>query len=190
MVIGSCKFQKGVLRPGGCFAFTLVEVMVALLILVLVIAGVCYGYSEINRIAIWNSMSQAAQGFAIRGMEAGRAAKWNPWVISTNTGPDPGGSQDELPAGTNSLTTSGPPSGPPSLTQINILDIPIKGLPYSTNSPVAFTNYAYIATNYVYVVQYQGEPPIREIWSECVWTFPFTGQQFTNNIITLRGPDQ
>jgi prepilin-type N-terminal cleavage/methylation domain-containing protein len=163
------RVEHGRLR----FAFTLVEVMVSLIILAMVISGVCYGYSQANRIAVWGSMSQAAQSFAIQGMEAARAAKWNPWVISTNTGPDPGGSQDELPATTN---------GVPSLTQTNILDIPMKGDPQS--------NYSYYATNYVYVTQYAGEPPIRQIRSDCVWTFPLTGQVFTNTVITLRGPDQ
>ena len=105
-------------------------------------------------------------------MESARAAKWNPWVNSTNTGPDPGGSQDELPATTNE----------PSLIQTNILDIPMKGDPQS--------NSKYYATNYIYVTQYAGEPPIREIRSDCVWTFALTGKVFTNTVITLRGPDQ
>src|ERR1700722_11849127 len=109
---------------GTLLAFTLVEVLVALVILTLVVGGICYGYSQANRIASWCSMSQAAQSFAIRGMESARAAKWNPWVISTNSGPAPGGSQDELPAETN---------GTPSLIFTNTLDIPIQGNP-STNS--------------------------------------------------------
>jgi prepilin-type N-terminal cleavage/methylation domain-containing protein len=153
----------------GQAAFTLVEVMVSLIILAMVIAGVCYGYSEMNRITVWDSMSQAAQAMAVQGMESARAAKWNPWVASTNTGPAPGSSQDELPA-TN---------GMPALMQTNVLSIPLNG-----------TNTSLAATNYIYVTQYAGEPPIRQIWSQCVWTFPFTGQVFTNNIITLRGPDQ
>lgn len=152
-------------------AFTLAEVLVSLVILALVISGVCYGYAEVNRIAVWDSMNQAAQAFAIRGMEAARAAKWNPWVTSTNTTAQPG-SQDELPA-TNGI---------PALVQTNMLDIPLTGNPGNNTN--------YYATNYIYVTQYPGEPPIRQIWSQCIWTFPFTGKQFTNNIITLRGPDQ
>lgn len=155
-------------------AFTLVEVLVCITLLAMVIAGVCYGYAEVNRIAIWDSMSEAGQAFAIRGMEAARAAKWNPWVISTNSGPAPGASQDELPPETN---------GAASLIQTNILDIPIKGNP--------LTNYTFYATNHVYVTQLSpSEPPIRQIYSDCVWTFPLTGRQYTNIIITYRGPDQ
>lgn len=159
-------------------AFTLVEVLVSIVILAMVISGVCYGYAQANRIAEWDSMSQAAQAFAIRGMEAGRAAKFNPWITWTNTGPDPGGSQMELPPETN---------GQPSLMQTNILDVPVKGNP--------LTDYTFYATNYVYVTWYpntnqETEPPIQQIWSDCIWTFPLTKKRYTNTIITLRGPDQ
>jgi type II secretory pathway pseudopilin PulG len=166
-----------VARVKALFAFTLAEVMVSLVILAMVIAGVCYGYAEADRIAEWDSMSQAAQAFAIRGMEAARAAKFNPWAGWTNTGPDPG-SQVELPPETN---------GQPSLILTNVLDIPIQGNPQ--------TNMAFYATNYVYVTWYpdtnaETEPPTLQIWSQCVWTFPFTGRACTNTIVTLRGPDQ
>jgi prepilin-type N-terminal cleavage/methylation domain-containing protein len=160
-------------------AFTLAEVMVSVVILSLVVAGVCYGYSQANRIAAWCSMSQAAQAFAIRGMESARAAKFNPWDLSscTNTGPDPGGSQMELPPETN---------GAPSLETNDIMDIPIRGNP--------LTNYTYYATDYVYVTWYPNatnhQPPVEQILSKCVWTFPLTGKLFTNSIVTLRGPDQ
>jgi prepilin-type N-terminal cleavage/methylation domain-containing protein len=161
------------------YAFTLVEVMVSIVILALVISGVCAGYAQANRIAAWCSMSQAAQAFAIRGMESARAAKFNPWVQWTNTGPDPGGSQMELPPQD--------PASPlvPSLETTNILDIPIKGNP--------LTDYSYYATDYVYVTWYpivNTNPPVEQILSRCVWTFPLTGKLYTNSILTLRGPDQ
>ena len=173
MLIRVGQSQTRIVRVKSRLGFTLPEVMMSIIILALVISGVCYGYALVNRIAVWDSMSQAAQAFAIRGMEAGRAAKWNPWVISTNTGPDPGGSQDELPPETN---------GSPSLIQTNILDIPIKGNP--------LTDYTYWATNNVYVTTYSQTPPIRQIWSDTIWIFPFTGKRYTNTIITYRGPDQ
>jgi prepilin-type N-terminal cleavage/methylation domain-containing protein len=178
MLIRTGHNQAGLSRARTFPGFTLVEVMVCITLLALVIAGVCYGYAEVNRIAIWDSMSEAGQAFAIRGMEAARAAKWNPWVISTNNSPAPGASQDELPPETNGVA---------SLIQTNILDIPIKGNP--------LTNYTFYATNHVYVTwypntNYETEPPIRQIYSDCVWTFPLTGRQYTNIIITYRGPDQ
>jgi type II secretory pathway pseudopilin PulG len=170
-------YQTRCVHRRGRLAFTLTEVLVSLVILVMVIAGVTYGYQQVNRISVWDSMNQAAQAFAIRGMESARAAKWNPWAGATNTTPDPGG-QDELPNTTNT----------PSLIQTNVLDIPISGTPGINN-----TNY--YATNYIFITQYPGQPPIREIRSECVWSFsPFHnvnhGQLYTNTIITLRGPDQ
>lgn len=162
-----CVYRRGRL------AFTLVEVLVSLVILVMVIAGVSYGYEQVNRIAVWDSMNQAAQAFAIRGMESARCAKWNPWAGATNIAPDPGG-QDELPNTTNTA----------SWIQTNVLDIPISGTP-GNNNP------SYFATNYIFITQYPGEPPIREIRSECVWSYPFLSQKiYTNTIITVRGPDQ
>jgi len=177
MLIQGCQIKTRPARSAPRLAFTLAEVMVAIVILALVIAGVSYGYEQANRIAAWCSMSQAAQAFAIRGMEAARAAKFNPWDQWTNSGPDPGGSQVELPPETN---------GTPSLMITDVLDIPIKGNP--------LTNFSYYATNYVYVTwypsNYEIEPPMEQILSKCVWTFPLTGKRFTNSIVTLRGPDQ
>jgi type II secretory pathway pseudopilin PulG len=178
MLIQFSQYGTRAVRAGSLLAFTLAEVMISLVILALVISGVCYGYAEANRIAEWDSMSQAAQAFAIRGMEAARAAKFNPWVTWTNTTPDPGGSQVELPPEA---------TGQPSLVLTNVLDVPMSGNPQN--------NSAFYATNYVYVTWYpdmstETEPPILQIWSACVWTFPYTGKQFTNTIITFRGPDQ
>ena len=177
MLIQVGQKNTRIARVVSRLAFTLAEVVVAVAILALVIAGVCYGYSEANRIAAWCSMSQAAQAFALRGMESARAAKFNPWVGWTNTGPDPGGSQMELPPETN---------GAPSLVTNDILDNPIKGNP--------LTDYSYYATNYVYVTWYPSnvevEPPVQQILSRCVWEFPLTGKLYTNSIVTLRGPDQ
>lgn len=177
MLIQTRPNQTRIARAGARLAFTLAEVMVSIVILALVIAGVCYGYAEANRIAAWCSMSQAAQAFAIRGMESARAAKFNPWVIWTNTGPDPGGSQVELPPEVN---------GAPSLETNDLLDIPVKGDPLA--------DYNYYATDYVYVTWYPSnaeiEPPVEQILSKCVWKFPLTGRIYTNSILTLRGPDQ
>jgi type II secretory pathway pseudopilin PulG len=157
-------------------AFSLVEVLVCIVVLALVMAGVCDGYVQANRIATWCSMSQAAQAFALRGMEAARAAKFNPWDGYTNSGPDPGGSQVELP-----------PTSGVALKFTNLLDIPIKGNPQ--------TDYSYYATNYVYVTWYpntnQPSPvPMEQIRSVCIWTFPLTLKRYTNTVMTLRAPDQ
>lgn len=163
-------------------AFTLVEVLMSILILSLVLAGVCYGYAQANRLAVWESMSQAAQSFALQGMEQARAALWNPWDEYTNTGP---GTEDELPPSANAV-----------YTQQDFMDIPMKGLPYSTVSGNAFTNYTYFVTNYVYITKVTNSSEgyffsqLREIKSVVVWKFPFTGKNWTNTAITFRASDQ
>lgn len=154
------------------YAFTLVEVLISVVLLALVLAGVCFGYTEANRIAIWCSMSQAAQSFAMQGMEQARAALWNPWDTYTNS--------DELPASTNPFV------------QPDFMDIPMKGLPYTSS----YTNYTYYQTNYVYVTDITNSsqgffiPYLRQIKSIVVWTFPFTGQSWTNTVVTLRASDE
>jgi prepilin-type N-terminal cleavage/methylation domain-containing protein len=62
-------------RPGD--AFTLVEVLVALLIFGMVSAGIIWGYVQANRLAEWSSMSLGAQSYALQGVEQARAAKWD-----------------------------------------------------------------------------------------------------------------
>ena len=177
MLIGIRQTRTQLARAASHTAFTLVEVLVSILILALVMAGVCYGYAQANRIATFCSMSQAGQAFALRGLEAARAAKFNPWNPGavTNIGPDPG-SQMELP----------PTNGVPALMFTNLLDIPIKGNP--------LTDYTYYATNYIYVTWYPSnvevEPPIELIKSVAVWKFPLTTNFYTNIVMTLRGPDQ
>ena len=165
---------QGERRTRCAAAFTLIEVLIAFVVLTMVMAGLIYGYTQANRIAEFSSMSVAAQSYALQGMEQARAAKWNPWDYDTNTGP---GTQDEMAA-------------PFSTNQQDLLDIPIKGQPYSTNAANAFTNYTFFATNYITVTQVQNNPPLRQIRSDVVWVFPRTGLAYTNTVITLRASDQ
>ncbi|MGH7942551.1 MAG: type II secretion system protein [Limisphaerales bacterium] len=177
MLIGFRQTTKRVAMKASRAAFTLVEVLVSIVIMALVMAGVCYGYAQANRVATFCSMQQAAESFALRGLEAARAAKFNPWNPGavTNISADPG-SQMELP----------PTNGAAALIFTNLLDVPIKGNP--------LTDYTYYGTNYIYVTWYPSnqevEPPIELIRSVAVWTFPLTGKRYSNTVVTLRGPDQ
>lgn len=171
-----CK-SKRIVRNGRAasrMGFTLVEVMVSVVILALVLAGVCYGYTQANRVAVWSSMSQAAQSYAMQGMEQARAALWNPWDSETN--------EDELPYS----------NGGPVIVQSDFMDIPMRGSPWTSTA----TNYAYLQTNYVYVTTVSNSSSgvfncyLRQITSSVVWRFPLTGQSFTNSIVTLRASDQ
>jgi prepilin-type N-terminal cleavage/methylation domain-containing protein len=97
-------------------AFTLMELLVSIAILVLVMAGIVYGYAQANRAAEWNSMSLAAQNYALQGLEQVRSAKWDLWANPII---------DVMPAPTN-------------FTQTDIMDIPVSGAPYYV------TNYIYL----------------------------------------------
>ena len=162
-------------------AFTLAEILISIVVLVLVMSGLLYGYVQINRTALWTSMSLAAQSIASQGAEAARCCKWDTQVYGTNTGP---GTQDEL----------NPLSGPwvngfnPQYQNSNYsMDIPVSGAPI-------------YVTNIVTISQIQNSPlpQLRQIRSDCVWVFnpAVTGTNssqlgaFTNTVITLRAPDE
>ncbi|HEX3624601.1 MAG TPA: hypothetical protein VH280_04155 [Verrucomicrobiae bacterium] len=145
---------------GASGAFTLVEVLVAFGMMMIVLSGVFYAYSQADRVAQWSAMSLAAQSYASQGLEAARSAQWDTQVITNG---------DELPA-----TNLNSPVLPP---QSDTLDVP------QTGAPLIVTNYIYLTTNQV-------SPPLREIRSVVVWTFPMTSKKFTNTVVTLRAPDE
>jgi type II secretory pathway pseudopilin PulG len=144
-------------------AFTLIEVLISFAILALVVAGVIYGYAQTNRFAEWSSMSLAAQSYALQGLEQLRAAKWD---LQANP------AIDDWPV---------PPGGTTNLPpQTDIMDVPMTG-GQLTNCWV---------TNNIKLIQLSTSPQLREVWSQCVWTFPITGRVYTNTVITYRAPDR
>jgi len=163
--------------PRRTVAYTLMEVLISFVTLTMAMAGLIYGYTQANRMAEFSAMSLAAQSYALQGLEQARSAKWNPWAYSTNTG---AGTEDEL----------APSSSHAVMTQVDLLDIPIKGDPFSTNAGSAFTNYLFFATNYIWVTTVSVNPPVRQIRSDCIWRFARTGQGYTNTVITMRASDQ
>lgn len=158
--------KKSIFKQTGGYA--LGEVLIAFGLLALVFAGLIYGYGQTNRMAEWSSMSLAAQSYATQGAEQARAAVWDPRNnIPPTNGP---GTADELVVGSTMTTT-------------DIMDVPIKGDP-STNDT------AFWVTNIIYITGISSNPPLRQIRSDCVWTFPLTGQPQTNTVILLRTADQ
>jgi len=150
--------------------FTLVEVLMAFAFLAVVMSGLMYGYVQANRTAEWSSMSLAAQSYASQGAEQARAADWRPKDPSSVTNRP--NSKDEL-CPTNYV-----------LCGTNyIMDIPIKGDPSASD-------FAFFVTNYVSVTDASTNPPLRQIRSDVVWTFPLTRQMYTNTVILQRAPDQ
>src|SRR5205809_7741697 len=95
-------------------AFTLAEVVIAMAITVMSLAGVIMGYIFAIRQAEWSAYSLAAQSLATQRLEQTRAAKWDPRASPP---------VDELVA-TNFPTIS-----------TNILDMPVSGtnIAYATN---------------------------------------------------------
>lgn len=143
-------------------AFTLAEVVVSVGILASVMAGLIYGYIQINYRAQLSSMSLAAQSLAAQSVEQARAAKWDIHSQTPGTGP---GSSDELP--------------PTNFVQIftNSLLVP------ATGKGITVTNYVSVANAYT-------NPPVREIRADCVWRAPFSGRSFTNTMVTYRISDE
>jgi hypothetical protein len=143
--------------------FTTIEVLIAFAIFTMCIVGLINGYVQANRTATWNSWSLAAQSIATQGLERERSAQWNEL-----------GNEDQMPCNiTNAVSL--PWAAPYCFT--NTLDVP------STGGLIYVTNYIYVST-------YSSTPPLRQIRSDCVWTFPLTGQLCTNTAISFRAPDQ
>ena len=70
----------------ACAAFTLMEVVISLMVLTIVLAGLIYGYAQINRNAEWNNLSLVGQAFASDYVEQARGAQWNSQLTSGGPG--------------------------------------------------------------------------------------------------------
>jgi hypothetical protein len=57
------------------------------------------------------------------------------------------------------------------------MDVPVTGAPF-------------YVVNHITLIQISVSPELREVWSQCIWTFPRTGRCYTNTVITYRGPDR
>ena len=151
--------------------FTLVEVLISFCILCLVISGLLFGYTQINRMAEFSSMSLAAQSFASEGLEQARSAQWN-YVRWPNTNYGLGTGDDlGFPIGSNWTTNIS-----------DYLDVP------TTGTPIPITDY--ITITYVDNTLYPSNPPLRQIRSDVVWQYPWDGTLATNTAIEVRATDQ
>jgi len=150
----------------SCAAMTLVEVLMAIVILAAIMGGIMMGYAQANRMAEFSSMSLAAQSTASQGMEQALAARWDTQSGDTNIGY---GHADELGTVTNYFLGT------------NVLDVPVSG------ASIPVTNLLTIST---VTLPNAGGVKIRQIRSDAFWTFPLTGMTYTNSMITLRAPDQ
>jgi Tfp pilus assembly protein PilV len=145
---------------------TLVEVLMAIVILVTIMSGIMMGYVQANRMAEFSSMSLAAQSTAAQGMEQALAARWDTQQpADTNVG---WGHADELGTNYNFLMGT------------NVLDVPVSGAAIPVTNLVTITSASSASF----------PSKLRQIRSDAIWTFPLTGVTYTNTTITLRAPDQ
>ena len=141
-------------------AFTLPEVMIAVVIVVIIFDGVLKAYIQFDNRMEWSGYSLQAQALSIRQLEEARAAKWD-----SQANPTPIDNVTNLP----------------TMTWTNI-DIPIHG----TNMVFA-TNYL-TATN-ITINSIDGAM-VRFIRVDTVWGFKENGVTYTNTIATYRAPDE
>ena len=158
------KSRKSTISPGARqprrrAGFTLVETVVSLAVLGVVVGGVVLGYVRFSQQAEWSAHSLAAQSLASQGAEQARSAKWDRQAWPQGIGP---GQPDEL--------------GVTNYTQINTLDVPMNAQPI-------------LATNFISVSTISTNPALRQIQSDCVWSFR-NGNVFTNTVVILRASDQ
>src|SRR5208337_173732 len=150
----------------ACAAMTLPEILISIVILAAVMGGIIMGYVQANRKAEFSSMSLAAQSTALQGMEQAIASRWDSQnSTDTNNGP---GHADELGCITNWNPATNTVFGS---NNVNVLDIPVSG------AAIPVTNY--ITISWISSTR----PLLRQIRSDAVWTFPYTGTTYTNTVI-------
>ena len=154
--------NKKTARSKTSAAFTLVEVVMAIGILVLAMSGMIYGYVQTNRQAEWSSMSLAVQALTVQTVEQARAAQWD--VYSSPTG----GTTNQFAVGTNTTIFT------------NAIVLP------STGGALGGTNGTLTVTNTLQITLITTIPAVRQIRSDSTWYFPTTGKWFTNTVITYR----
>jgi type II secretory pathway pseudopilin PulG len=154
--------------------FTLMEVIMAMLIVVMLFGGIINGYLTSATRGQWTGYSLAAQSLGLQTIEQARSAKWDGTYNELILIPLLNSSYNSTTKTYSGYTT-------------NILDIPWKG-----------TN-AILATNYVTIRMFNENNdstiPVRlqMIRVDTVW--PFTGwgnfsvKYYTNTICTLAAPD-
>lgn len=159
-------------RPTGHSAFTLLEVVLAIVITGVVFVGILTGYVQSARRVEWSAYSLAAEALNIQQLEQLRSANWDTQTSSTN--------QDEF----MSMVTSNWPyaNGKWTATTTNVLDVPYNS---ANGKYVWATNY--VSLSVIPVVIYP-VVTVKQIQTDTVWTF--RGKLFTNTIVAYRAPDQ
>jgi prepilin-type N-terminal cleavage/methylation domain-containing protein len=147
--------------PRGRAGMTLVEVVVALAITGLMVAGIVEGYIFCTTSTVKDSLYMAANARAMQRLEETRGATWAPYraqpvdELTTNNFPDEPNIVLDLSASSSTPTLA-------------TLHTDISQISPSASSPLS--------------------PPVRKVHVDCIWQFK--GQIITNSIETCRAPDQ
>lgn len=158
-------------KAAGPAAFTLLEVVVALMITGVVFAGIIAGYVQSARRVEWNAYSLAAEGLNIQQVEQIRAAKWDTQSVSNVD-------ETSMLALTNWAFANGKWTG----FMPAILDIPCNA---SNGQFVWATNYVSLC---IVTVAPNPVVTVKLIQADTVWSF--RGKRFTNSVAAYRAPDQ
>jgi hypothetical protein len=147
--------------PRGRVGMTLVEVVVALAITGLMVAGIVEGYIFCTTSTVKDSLYMAANARAMQRLEETRSAIWAPYRAQP---------VDELVASnfldeTNVVLDLSASSSTPTLATLHT---DISQISPSSSSPLS--------------------PPVRRVHVDCIWQFQGVG--ITNSIETCRAPDQ
>jgi Tfp pilus assembly protein PilV len=160
-------------RARRAAAFTLIEVVIAALIVGLVFGGIINCYIQSGVRIQWTGYSLAAQNLAMEVLEQAKAASW-----------DPTKNKNEVMA--MNLMSTNYNSGTSTYTgySTGVLDVPYAG-----------TNFT-LATNFVTVqlitgVGGQTNVSVQFVRVDTVWPFFLRGTNlfFTNTVATLMSPD-
>jgi prepilin-type N-terminal cleavage/methylation domain-containing protein len=147
---------------GNKGGFTLAEVVIALAIAVMLVAGISLGFVQSAQQAEWSAYNLAAQSLALQGIEQARSAKWDPQAI--------------VPVD-NCTSTNFP------TTTTNLLDVPISG----TNGQTYATNtwtITLVSTNPYPLKMIRVDTTWEFVRSSG------HNRVFTNTVATLRAPDE
>lgn len=139
-----------------------------------------------NRLKAGFSLAETLIAFGILGMvfagllygyvQANRIAEWSSMSLAAQSYASQG--TEQARAAHWSYSVSAIDDLPPTnYTFLGFMDVPAKGDPI-------------ILTNIVTISRYSANPPLRLIRTDCQWTFPLTGQLFTNTVILIRAADQ
>lgn len=144
----------------ACQAFSLAEVVIALMIAVMLMVGIVLGFVEATQSAEWGSYNLAAQSLANQGLEQARAASWDPQA------PTP-------------VDMCNPTNFP---NQTNILDVPVIGtnITYATS----MWTITVVATNPYPLKMIK----VDTTWT--FYKPGISSRVFTNSVATFRAPNQ